>query len=88
MNKEQMLYGVYVIGTSLEAQEYPMDKVFSLFKEQYVVENANKILKGPVKLRPIFKLLHFEFSFTHTILEIRIYQVFSAPTQWLLKEKG
>ncbi|MEW6104603.1 MAG: hypothetical protein AB1630_12455, partial [bacterium] len=42
LSKEQMLYGVYVIGTSLEAQEYPMDKVFSLFKEQYVVENANK----------------------------------------------
>ena len=52
--RKRMLYGVYVIGTTVDSDEYPMDRVFSVFKEQYTVENANRILKGPVKLRPIF----------------------------------
>ena len=45
-----------------------MDRVFSTFKEQYTVENANKILKGPVKLRPIF--LHKQERIESLILVI------------------
>ena len=45
-----------------------MDKVFSTFKEQYTVENANKILKGPVRLRPIF--LHKQERIESLILVI------------------
>lgn len=66
--KKRMLYGVYVIGTTLKADEYPMDRVFSIFKEQYTVENANKILKGPVRLRPIF--LHKQERIESLILVI------------------
>ena len=54
LKEKRMLYGVYAIGTSLDKSEYPMDRVFSIFKEQHTVENAHKILKGPVRLRPIF----------------------------------
>ncbi|MBU1261664.1 hypothetical protein KJ640_01745 [bacterium] len=45
-----------------------MDRVFSIFKEQYTVENANKILKGPIKLRPIF--LHKQERIESLILVI------------------
>jgi transposase len=34
--------------------QYPMGKVFSLFKEQHYSENANKDLKGPLRIRPVF----------------------------------
>jgi hypothetical protein len=44
-----MLYGVYVIGTTLSKDGYSIDKVFSIFKEQYTVENANKIMKRDLK---------------------------------------
>jgi len=66
--RKRMLYGVYVIGTTLNEDEYPMDRVFSIFKEQYTVENANKILKGPVRLRPIF--LHKQERIESLILVI------------------
>lgn len=66
--EKQMLYGIYVIGTSLDKNEYPIDRVFSIFKEQYTVENANKILKGPVRLRPIF--LHKQERIESLILVI------------------
>jgi hypothetical protein len=68
--KKRMLYGIYVIGTSTDSSEYPMDRVFSIFKEQYTVENANKILKGPVRLRPIF--LHKQERIESLILVIFI----------------
>lgn len=66
--RKRMLYGVYVIGTTLNKDGYPMDRVFSIFKEQYTVENANKILKGPVRLRPIF--LHKQERIESLILVI------------------
>ena len=66
--RKRMLYGVYVIGTTLNKDEYPMDRVFAIFKEQYTVENANKILKGPVRLRPIF--LHKQERIESLILVI------------------
>lgn len=66
--KKRMLYGVYVIGTSTDSNDYPMDRVFSIFKEQYVVENANKILKGPIRVRPVF--LHKQERIESLILVI------------------
>lgn len=66
--KKRMLYGIYCLSTSTDSNDYPMDKVFSIFKEQYTVENANKILKGPVRLRPIF--LHKQERIESLILVI------------------
>jgi|GEM_PF-1184311 len=68
LKKKRMLYGIYVIGTSLDKSEYPMDRVFSIFKEQHTVENAHKVLKGPVRLRPIF--LHRQERIESLILVI------------------
>jgi len=83
-----MLYGVYCLGTSLDNQEYPTDRVFCLFKEQYVVENANKILKGPVKLRPIF--LHHQTRIESLILSLCLNALLSYRKSILLssEEKG
>jgi len=44
--------GIYLLGTTL--REHPMGEVFGLFKEQHYSESANKHLKGPLRIRPIF----------------------------------
>lgn len=44
--------GIYLVGTTL--RERPMGEVFGLFKEQHYSESANKDLKGPLRIRPIF----------------------------------
>ena len=44
--------GIYLLGTTL--MEPPMGEVFGLFKEQHYAESANKDLKGPLRIRPIF----------------------------------
>lgn len=44
--------GIYLLGTTL--MEGPMGEVFRLFKEQHYSESANKDLKGPLRIRPIF----------------------------------
>lgn len=50
----ESLHGVYALVTSLSLKTHPLDTVFSLFKEQHVSESANRTLKGPIRLRPIF----------------------------------
>jgi len=50
--KEVIFEGIYLLGTTL--MEHPMGTVFSLFKEQHYSESANKDLKGPLRIRPIF----------------------------------
>ncbi len=44
--------GIYLLGTTL--MEQPLDTVFGLFKEQHYCESANKNLKGPLRIRPVF----------------------------------
>ncbi len=44
--------GLYLLGTTLMGP--PMGEVFGLFKEQHYSESANKDLKGPLRIRPIF----------------------------------
>jgi len=49
---EAKLDGVYLLGTTL--MEHPIGTVFRLFKEQHYSESANKDLKGPLRIRPVF----------------------------------
>ncbi len=44
--------GIYLLGTTL--MEHHKGEVFGLFKEQHYSESANKDLKGPLRIRPIF----------------------------------
>lgn len=46
--------GLYLLCTTLPEDGYSLERVFQLFKEQHYSESANKFLKGPIKLRPIF----------------------------------
>jgi transposase len=50
----EQLDGLYVMGTTLPLNEASLDKVFTLYKQQYHSEQANRHLKGPVRVRPIF----------------------------------
>lgn len=50
--KQARCDGIYLLGTTL--MEHPMGEVFGLFKEQHYSESANKHLKGPLRIRPIF----------------------------------
>jgi len=52
IEKEAKLDGIYLLGTTL--MEHPIFTVFRLFKEQHYSETANKDLKGPLRIRPIF----------------------------------
>jgi len=52
LRKEARWDGIYLVGTTL--MEHPMGEVFGLFKEQHYSESANKDLKGPLRIRPIF----------------------------------
>lgn len=54
LSRAEQLDGIYVIGTTLASAEASLDEVFTLFKEQYKVEQANRYLKGPIRVRPIF----------------------------------
>lgn len=52
LEKEARWDGIYLLGTTL--MEHPMGTVFGLFKEQHYSESANKDLKGPLRIRPVF----------------------------------
>jgi len=52
LEKEAIFDGIYLLGTTLV--EHPIGTVFSLFKEQHYSETANKDLKGPLRIRPVF----------------------------------
>jgi len=52
LQRQARLDGIYLLGTTL--MEHPMGAVFRLFKEQHYCESANKDLKGPLRIRPIF----------------------------------
>src|SRR5919204_281525 len=46
--------GMYALVTTLRAEEYSTDRVFGLFKEQHYVERSNHILKGQLRISPIY----------------------------------
>jgi transposase len=46
--------GLYALVTTLSAEEYPTDQVFGLFKEQHYVERSNHILKGHLRVSPVY----------------------------------
>jgi len=52
VEKEAIFDGIYLLGTTL--MEHPLGTVFRLFKEQHYSESANKDLKGPLRVRPVF----------------------------------
>lgn len=54
LHKLVMLEGIYLVATTLPLERYSMDSVFTIYKQQYAVENANKIIKGPIKLKPVY----------------------------------
>jgi transposase len=46
--------GMSALVTTLSAEEYPTDQVFGLFKEQHYVERSNHILKGHLRVSPVY----------------------------------
>lgn len=53
MNEDAVLDGIYLLLTTLQKEEYPLDKVFTLYKEQHYIERANHTLKGTLRIRPV-----------------------------------
>lgn len=55
MEKEETVFdGIYAVATTLKKKDRSLDEIFSWYKEQNYVEIANKILKNPLRLRPIY----------------------------------
>jgi len=54
LNRCSILDGIYALSTTLPKESYSMDKVFTLYKFQHTVEGANRILKSPLKVKPVF----------------------------------
>lgn len=59
LEKEEAVFdGVYTLITTVKKDEKSLDEIFSWYKEQAYVEIANKTLKHPVRVRPIY--LHIQ----------------------------
>lgn len=54
VEEDSTLDGMFLLITTLPKEEYPLDKVFTLFKEQHYIERANHVLKGTLRIRPIY----------------------------------
>lgn len=54
VDEDAVLDGIYLLLTTLPKEGYPLDKVFTLFKEQHYIERANHILKGTLRIRPVY----------------------------------
>jgi transposase len=59
LSKEDIEYdsaldGIILLVTTLARQEYTIDRVFTLFKEQHYIERENHILKGTLRIRPVY----------------------------------
>lgn len=72
--------GLYALATTLLADTYPMARVFQLFKEQHYVEGANRQLKGPLRVRPVFLQ-------TQARIESVLFILFLALMVYLLVER-
>jgi transposase len=46
--------GMYALVTTLPAEAYSTDRVFGLYKEQHYVERSNHILKGHLRVSPVY----------------------------------
>lgn len=51
---DSVLDGIFLLVTTLAREEYPLDRVFTLFKEQHYIERENHILKGTLRIRPVY----------------------------------
>lgn len=54
LEEDSALDGIFLLLTTLPREKYPLDKVFTLFKEQHYIERANSILKGTLHIRPVY----------------------------------
>lgn len=55
MEKEEAVFdGIYAVATTVKKKARSLDEIFSWYKEQNYVEIANKTLKAPVRVRPIY----------------------------------
>jgi transposase len=46
--------GWYALVTTLPVEAYSTDQVFGLYKEQHYVERSNHILKGQLRVSPVY----------------------------------
>jgi transposase len=46
--------GLYALVTTLPGEAYSTDQVFGLYKEQHYVERSNHILKGQLRVSPVY----------------------------------
>lgn len=51
---DSVLDGIFLLVTTLPKEKYPLDRVFTLFKEQHYIERENQILKGTLRIRPVY----------------------------------
>lgn len=51
---DSALDGIFLLVTTVSREEYNLDKVFTLFKEQHYIERENHILKGTLRIRPVY----------------------------------
>lgn len=54
VEEDSIFDGIFLLVTTLPKGEYPLDRVFTLFKEQHYIERENHILKGTLKIRPVY----------------------------------
>lgn len=48
------LEGIYAAATTLLLESHPLDSVFTCLKQQWRVEDSHRILKGPLRISPVF----------------------------------
>lgn len=50
----RVMEGVYVAATTLPAEGNSLDTVFTRLKQQWRVEDSHRLLKGPLRISPVF----------------------------------
>jgi hypothetical protein len=50
----RVMEGVYVGATTLPLEGNPLDSIFTRLKQQWRVEDSHRLLKGPLRISPVF----------------------------------
>jgi len=50
----RVMEGIYVVATTLPREGNPIDAVFTQLKQQWRVEDSHRVLKGPLRISPVF----------------------------------
>ena len=50
----EQMEGIYAAATTLPSEKHPLDAVFTQLKQQWRVEGSHRILKGPLRISPVF----------------------------------